>query len=279
LVKFGYDEIWVRFTVVTTEENAGNRIAIFRSSLSRAIKGYRRFKEHFLGEICPESIKIQFGSRAQSLLIVPYGFFDGLNVEQQNTLLKRMKSALKDYTSLVKFMLTNEKMIDYSDGTEVRALSGKELKELARFDFGTVIVVCGELYLFVDHHLFGTYFILEDPSLSLITVAEWGFISSLKLQDIHYEIKDYFRKVGDLTIDLRRMKKQCVPRSLGGQREKLVNLERSQGIIEGDLQEFTRLSNRIYEGIKKNEFSSRIWTVLDALRCLPHSLFQAYGIL
>jgi hypothetical protein len=66
---------------------------------------------------------------------------------------------------------------------------------------------------------------------------------------------------------------------LGNRREELIGLEKSQGILEGDLQEFTRLANKIYEGVRKNKFSSRIFAVLDSMRCLPHSLFQAYGIL
>lgn len=50
LVTFGYDQIGVRFTVVTREEKAKDRFSIFQSSLSRAVNGYRNFRTHFLSE-------------------------------------------------------------------------------------------------------------------------------------------------------------------------------------------------------------------------------------
>ena len=125
LVTFGYDQIGVRFTVVTREEEAKDRTSIFQSSLARAIKGYRNFKEYFLNEICPRSMNMEFAS--QNLLVVLYGFFEGLSTRQQNSLLRKMKSALKDYTSDVKFLLANEKLMDYSDKKEIRALTLKEL--------------------------------------------------------------------------------------------------------------------------------------------------------
>ena len=280
LVTFGYDQIGLRFTVVTRKErvNPKDRISIFQSCLSRAVKGYRNFKEYFLSEICPESTKIQFAPRAQSLLLSLYGFFKGLSTKQQNSLLKKMKSALKEYTSDVRFVLTDEKLIDPSDKKEIRALTMGELEELSRFDFGT-IVICGEIYLFVDHHLFGTYFIFEEPSLGLITVAEWGLISSLKLQDLHYEIKDYSSRTERLKTNLKGMRKSIIPRGLDLQREDVIDLERSQAIIENDLKEFTNLSRKIYNGIERNKHSKKVRYVMDTMESLPHSLFQAYGIL
>ena len=150
---------------------------------------------------------------------------------------------------------------------------------MSRFDFGTIIVVCGEIYLFVDHHLFATYFILEDPSLSLMTVAKWGFISSLKLQDLHYEMKDYYRKIENLRTNLEKTRKSLIPRGLNLRREELTDLEKTQTIIEDDLREFTNLSNKIYDGVNSNEFATKLWYVLNTMESLPHSLFHAYGIL
>jgi len=280
-VTFGYDRIGLRFTVETREENVTtkDRISIFRSSLSRAVNGYRNFKKYFASEICPESIEIQFAPRAQSLLLCLYGFFEELNIKQQNNFLKRMKSELKEYTSDVKFLLTDEKLFDPSDKKEIRALSMEELKKLSGFDFGVILVVCGEIYLFVDHHLFGTQFILEDPSLSLMTVAKWGFISSLKLQDLHYEIKDYTSRIERLKTNLKETGKSLIPRGLDLRREDLIDLEKSQATIENDLKEFTNLSKKIYDGVEKNKHSKEVWGVMETMESLPHSLFYAYGIL
>ena len=278
LVMFGYDQIGVRFTVVTREEKAKDRISIFTSSLSRVIKGYRNFKEHFSNEICPSSMNIQFAS--QNLLILLRGFFKGLTTKQRNNLLKKMKSALKEYTSDAKlFLLADEELIDYSDKKEMRALTGEELVELSRFDFGTILVVCGEIYLFIDHHLFGRYFILEDPSLSLMTVAKWGFISSLKLQDLHYEMKDYYGKIENLKANLDETRKSFICRGLNLRREELTGLEKIQTIIEDDLREFTNLANKIYDGVNSNKLAAKLWYVLNTMKSSPDSLFQAYGIL
>ena len=281
LVTFGYDQIGIRFSVVTRKERANpeDRFSIFQSSLSRAVKGYKKFKEYFSSEICPESLKIEFAPRAQSLLLSLYGFLEELSIEQQNCLLKKMKSSLEEYTSDVRFVLTSDKLIDPSEKREIRGVTMEELEALSRFDFGTILVVCGEIYLFVDHHLFGTYFIFEDRSLGLITVAKWGFISSLKLQDLHYEIKDHSSKKTRLKTDLLEMRKSWFPRGLDLRREGLIDLEKSQVIIEGDLDEFTHLSREIYNGIERNEHSKKVRYVMDVMESLPHSLFQAYGIL
>lgn len=281
LVTFGYDQIGIRFTIVTRKESANvkDRISIFQSSLSRAIKGYRNFKKYFSSKICPKSMEIQFAPRAQSLLLSLYGFFEELSTKQRNSLLEKMKSVLKEYTADVRFVLTSEKLIGPSDEKELRALTMTELEKLSRFDFGTILVICGRIYLFVDHHLFGTHFILEDPSLSLITVAEWGFISSLKLQDLHYEIKDYYGKMKKLKTNLEEMRRSCVPHGLDIRREDLIDLEKSQVNIESDLKEFTNLSKKIYDGINSNEQSKQVWSVMRTMESLPHSLFQAYGIL
>ena len=190
-----------------------------------------------------------------------------------------MKSALKEYTSDVKFVLTDEKLTDYSDKKEMRPITMKELEELRRFDFYTILIVCGEIYLFVDHHLFARYFFLEDPSLSLITVAKWGFISSLKLQDLHYEIKDYYKRMGKWMTNSEKMKKSLFPRGLNLAREELIDLEKTHAIIEDDLREFTNLSNKIYDGFERNDYSTKVRAVLDTMESLPHSLFHAYGIL
>jgi len=272
---FGYDQIGVSFTVVA--EDSKDRGSIFRSSLSRAIRGYKNFTQYFLNDICPKSIKATL--KSQSLLISLYGFLEDLTSKQQNSLLRKIKRSLHEYTSDVRFVLANKGLEEHSDERSMRLLTMKEFNDLSKFDFNTITVVSGEIYLFVGHHLFATWFILEDPSLSLKTVATWGFISSLKLKDLHYEIEDYSEKVERLKTNLDRKEKSFIPTGLGSFQEQLIELEKEQVFIEDDLREFTTLSSRIYKGLEKNEYSNQIVSVLENMNSLPHSTFQAYGIL
>jgi hypothetical protein len=276
---FGYDRIGIRFTIATQEETAKDRISILRSSLSKAIKGYKNFKKHFLSKKCPESVKIEFNERSEKLLIVLFGFFDGLSTKQQNNLLRKIKTLLREYTSDVQFLLTNEEMTDYSDKQEIRALTLRELEELTRFDFCTIFIVCGEIYLYVNHHLFARYFILEDPSLGLVTVARWGLISSLNLLNLHYIIKAFDKEIEDLRSKLKEMNKKVIPSGLNAQTEKLIQLEKERISIENDLREFTKLSHEIYIGLNRSEHSMKILDTMNAMESLPHSLYHAHGIL
>lgn len=277
MITFGYYDIGIKFTVTTRREETEDRGLIFEASLSNAVKGYRKLKEHFLSEICPKSVETDFAW--QSLLIVLYRYLQGLDTEQKNSLLKEMKSKLEKFASEVKFVLIDEGLKDYSDEREIRAVTMSELEARSRFDFDSILVVCEDIYLVVKHHLFATQFFLEDPTQSLTKIAEWGYISSLKLLDLHYEIKAFDKDITEARTSLKETNKKVFPTGLESQRVKLINLEKSRIIVEDELREFTNLSDKIYDGIRESEHSAKIFNVLNAVKSLPHSLYQAYGML
>jgi len=272
---FGYNQIGISFAVETTEEKDG--ISILESFLSRVVKGYNKLKKYFINEICPRTLNIEFGW--QNLLICLTGFFRELNIRQQNSLLERMKSSLKKYTSNAKFVLINEELKDYSDESN-KLLTMKNYEELARFDFDTIFLTIGdELYLYVDHHMFATEFFLDDLSLSINTVAKWGFISSLVLSDFYYEDREYNHDIVNLGESLTKIAKKLIPIGLDLQDEKLRKLEKTGLILENEFNEFRNLSNKIYEGIAKFEHPSKIRYILNTMDSLPHSLDMAYAVL
>ena len=279
LFTFGYDELGIKFTVVNRKERIDNisRISIFKFSLDRAVKGYRAFKDHFLNEICPDSLKLEFIE--QNLVINLFGFFNGLNIKEQNTLMKEMRSCLKKYTSNLKFFLISENLKDYSDVEVAKVLSPMKIEELSRFDFDTISIIVNRIYLFVDHHLFARYFFLEDTSLGLLNVANWGFFCSLKLHDIHFELEDYGINVNKAEENLNNIKKQCYPIGIDAQRENLILLEKKRVLLEDDLREYLTLADKIYDGLNKYKHYEKVYNLLRIMRSLPHTLYQAYGIL
>lgn len=268
---FAYDQIGISFTI--SSEDSKERASIFNSSLTRAISGYKNFIKHFLNENCPKSLGVTLSSKR--LLISLYGFLEDLNPSEQEKLLHKIKSSLKEYTPKIRVILNDQD--DFKES--IRPLTLRELEDMQRFDFDIIIIVPKEVYLYVGHHLFAKWFILEDPSLSLQKVATWGFISSLKLKDLHYEIEDFYEKIERIKANLDRKERSWIPIGLGLLQEQLIELEREQIFIEDDLREFTTLSDKIYESIKKNERSNQIRHALELMDSLPHSIFQAYGIL
>lgn len=277
LISFGYNEIGIKFNVVSRDQSNSDRLSIFKAALAKAVKGYRNFKEHFINRICPKPPEAKLVS--PSLLIVLYGFFKGLNKREKSKLLKEMKSSMEDYTSEVKFILTNGKPTEFSSEEDIRATTIEELEIAERLDFSEILVVCDEVYLFVKHHLFARYFFFEDPSQSILTVAWWGFISSLKLQNLYYEVKLLSHDKGEFKEKLTKMKTKRIPSGLDRRREELLALEKRQTIIEDDLREFVKLSNEIYNAINSSQQSTRLWLALQSMRSLPHSLDQAYAML
>ena len=276
-ITFAYDEIGISFSLQSVDGK--DSISIFESLLGKAIDGYKRFKEHFQIKMCPKNIKTEFSW--QGLMISLYGFLKNLSVEQQNDFLKKVRSLLMKYSSNVQFSVLNRKLeASLNKQNEVRLLSLAEYIEQERFDFGTIILAIGdETYLYVDHHLFANSFFVDDLSVSLQTVAKWGFISSLFLSDFSYENKKYQVEVGKLRKELDEAQKKRMPFGLDIQQENLTRLERTGASLEDDIAESMNLSDKIYEGINKSENAEELSCVLGTMRSLPHSLDIAYGVL
>jgi len=276
---FGHDELEIRFVVKTMSSltNDDSRISIFKSLINRAINGYRAFKNYFLEKICPDSLELEFGH--QNLLLQLHGFLEELDITEQINLIDEMKICLKEYTTDVRFWMIKETLGDFSDKKEIVLLTGKEFEELSRFEFSTIFTIAGEIYLFVDHHLFARFFLLEDPSLSLITVARWGFTCSLMLHDLYFDLADFSSEVKKAEEDRDTLQKQLFPRGIDTQNKNLIQLEKRRASIEDKLREFINMSSKIYNGLNESYFSTYIKDLLQDMRSLPASLDQAYAIL
>jgi len=272
---FGYNEIGIEFALVSRENNETDRLAVFKSFLERVVKAYRNFKEFFVDKICPSLKGIEF--KAERLIILPYGFFKGLDLTLKKELQEKMKSTLEEYSSDVKLVLMSEKSRRSPEKIEITPLL--KLKKQTRQDFYSITINCDEIYLFVKHHLYARYFIFEDPSLSVLTVAKWGFLSSLKLQDIYYELELLNHDKNNFNASLKKLKKACIPIRLDRRHKELLVLEKRQAVVADDLKEATNLSSAIYDGLKGSDHPDKIWEVLDGADSLPHSLDQAYAML
>lgn len=272
---FSYNEIGIRFALVSRENDETDRLAVFNSFLERVVKAYRNFKEYFVDEICPSLKGIEF--KAERLIIISYGFFKGLSSTLKKELQKKMKSTLEEYSSNVRLVLMSGKSRRSPQKIEITSLL--ELEKQARQDFYSITMICDEIYLFVKHHLYARYFIFEDPSLSVLTVGQYGFLSSLRPQDIYYELELLNHDKNNFNAALEKMKKACFPMRLDRRRKELLVLEKRQATVADDLKETINLSNAIYDGLKESDYSDKIWGVLESADSLPHSLDQAYAML
>jgi len=277
---FGYDQIGVQFTIIIKMEEIEDRISIFETALSKAIETYRDFKKNFLSTVCPEEGK-GFEFVWERLLLNPvYGFFEGMRSKQKNDFLKEIANLLRNYTSDIRFVLVKKGSKKYNGKRVVRALTGSQITDLSRFEFDSIFVICDEIYLFVSHHLFSRYYFFEDPSIGITTAAKWGFICSLTLLDLHYEIKDFYKAIREEENSLMQIHKKWIPVGLDLRRERLIGLKNRQLNIEDNLREFINLSEKLYDGLKESEFSStKLWDALTGMESLPHSLFEAFGLL
>ena len=277
-ITFGYDQIGIEFTITDRKEGNVDRVSLFNSAIKRVIKAYNNFKDNFLKQNCPSPINIKFDWQP-NLLLLNYGYTEGLTEKQQEEFLNKLKTNLEKFTGNVKFVVLNEGVTNPTEKKEIKGYTMREMQELMKLDFKSIIVFIGEVYLFVNHHLFGKQYFLDDPSLSLITVAEWGLISSLKLQDIHFEIEKYSMKWKKLKTDFEKASEKTIIRGLGQLNKELIEIEKSQTFVEYDLREFTNLAEKIIDGIKQNENKAEIYTSLNSMTSLPDSLHYAKGIL
>lgn len=185
----------------------------------------------------------------------------------------------KQYSSNVHVICKNKKDKKVSNDVDIKIKTLKDLEEEAKYDFIDVTVAWGDIYLFVDHYFFRSRFSMFDPSLSVNTVAYGGFVCSLVLQDVHYELKALGVKMGNLRIRIDGMSKKTFPSSVDVFKEELTRLEKTYSIINSDLRDYTSLSNKIFESLSTDEESKRLFGVLRLAVSLPDSLFIAENVL
>lgn len=278
-VLFGYEDIGVKFTLSISNAETADRVEIFSNLVEKAVSGYRNLKSFFTKNISPKDTKITFAMGLDHLLIATYGFFNGLSSKQQSILVDKTEKLLKQYSTNVHIICKNEKNKKVSSDEDIKIKTLKDLEEEAGYDFIDVTVAWGDFYLYVDHYFFRSRFSMFDPSLSVNTVAYGGFVSSLVLQDIHYELKALGATMGNLRSKIDDMSKKTFPSGVDVIKEELTRLEKTYSIINSDIQEYTSLSNKIFESLDANEESKRLFTFLRLADSLPDSLFIAENML
>jgi hypothetical protein len=272
-VNFAYDEIGIKFTEEILD--ALNEVGTFELLLNRAVIAYDEFREYFLRDIVPNSINVKF--EWQSLLLVLYGFFKGLETEKRQAQMAEVQEILSKYTAHPKIMEDLSEKKNRPD--QIRIVTIKEIEEEEKLEFKTVILSIGEENQFyVQHHLFAKSYFVDDLSSGLTTLAEWGFMSSLMLTDFHMKNNDYTAKIKELQKTVAETKKQRVPLGLDTQQESTMKLEKKHRLIEQQRREFLDLSEKLFESIRESK-KGDVYELPDQTRSLPNSLHPAYGVL
>lgn len=207
-VVFGYDEVGIKFTISVSNPETTDRSEVFSSLLIKAISGYKNLKNKFMSDVFPKDKQIGFMKGSEHLLIAPYRFFKDLDVKQQNELVNKTKVILKQYSPHIHIVYKDKTPKDDPSNHKIKIQTMQDLLEEAEFDFTDISVAWGDFYLYVDHYLLRSSFSSFDPSLSVNSVAFGGFLSSLTLQDLHYELTDLGIKLQNLRKKIENIKKE-----------------------------------------------------------------------
>lgn len=276
---FGYDELGIKFDVNSNINKVEDILPNFESILKRALLGYKNFKNYFLKKICHQDLKISILSGSENMLINMYNVFNQLTTKQRNLIIQKTKKILNEKTAHIEIINIKKERNSQSENKEIKVLTFGEVLKDQKFDFNSIKLIFDGVYLFVDHHLFASRFILEDPSLSVNTVAEWAFFTSLKLWDLNFDIQEFSTMMQDLRKRIEIMNSKRIPFGVDLLEEDLIRLKKRHSLIEEDLREFSLLSEKIFEGLRLNCESRNILTILLEIRSLPNSLERAWGIL
>ncbi len=243
---FGYDEIGIKFTV---SSNTTDFVQAFGEMLSKSVIGYKNFRKFFLEEIAPKKANLEFFENSEKMLIVPYTSGNWLSAGEEIDLINKAKDVLKANAAEVEFIRTNVEKSKEESKHKIEPLTLNDLELLSKYDFIKVIVVLGNPYVFVEHHFFANSFILDDPSLSVNYVAKWGFITSLKLQDINYDLDSCIAKVRLLRERIDNLRSKKIPYQVTLLKQDLIETQKLYAIVEDDLREFSLLSEKISGGL------------------------------
>jgi hypothetical protein len=276
-VTLAYEEIGVKFSVSSLVEDTEDRIPTFETLINRVVNGYKNLKKWFLEHIRSQALPISILENSERMLITTYNFLEKLDPEQKDSFIEKASDVLRQHGFYFKSVETDTE--EAASDEIIKPLTLKDLEKASAFDFYDIIVIWDNIYLFVEHHLFRSTFLLDDPSLSVSTVAESGFICALKLLDLHYELEEYSSKIAKITDDIESMNKKRFPYGINQFREELATLEHTNNIIEDDLKEFTNFSEKIFQGLLRDEQSKKVLYLLRQVNSLPDSIYQAYGIL
>ena len=139
---FGYNQLHVQFSVFC-ENVSSDIITVIETSLNRVVKGYKKFKKYFLGEIC-SNFHLSFAW--QRLVLDFSSFFDGLSRKQKNQLNGQIINLLQQYSHDIQFLMVDEKLTDHSIR---RALKIVPLaRTIPTLEFDMIWVVIDLLYFF-----------------------------------------------------------------------------------------------------------------------------------
>jgi len=282
LALFGYNQIGIQLHVDLELKDYEDMFAAIKTAIERIIKGYQKFKEYFLKEVCPLNIQEvkdeKFDFKAEKLLIDVSEFLIRIDTKQRNAIIQKMYKFLQNYSSDINFVLF--------DSALRKPVAKKPEKESVFYE---VYVIIESIRLFIYHYL-TTGALSLDPSKSILDICRCGFLSSMALLDIHYDLEEFYRLISEERSKLSELNKRRFPLGLDIHEEKVVQLRKQAMDIENNLEELISLSSEINESLRKPydfsvksdeipEYASTVIGLVNNMNSSPYSQFEAAGIL
>jgi len=279
---FGYNQIGIHLNIDIKLEEYNDRFIAITVAMKNIMEGYKEFKKYFLEEICPNNVSTNTGEKFnfenEKLLIDVSEFFYGQNLRQCHILQKKIYTLLQKYSSNVEFILFDKKL-----KTQLK----KETKNGS--DFSYIFASIERIGFVILHHR-AIQALIFDPSKDIIGVCLWGYISTMELLDLHYDIVELNDLISEESLKIESLSKSKIPIGFDLHDEEITRLRLKANNIGNNLEELVSLSREIDESLLKpfnfsgieiniREYSQKARSLVNNMDSLPISQFEAQGIL
>jgi len=282
VIYFGYDQLGLfceKDCEILNKKDISEKLVETTRVL---IAAYEKFKNYFVSQICPKNCaNDNYSFFAERILIDISEFLEALDRNDKVKVLKQLTQFLKNYVRDPQVVIFSKELENLATEKVIKSVDFNEEKE-----FFSIEIICERIYLFIYHYSVTMPF--WDPSQGLLDCAQYGFFSSLKILDLHYSVKELFRKISEENKKIELLKKSKLKRGLSLYRRRAIELEEEARTCEKRTSELVNFAHALHEGLKspydysfseRPEYYLSVYTLLSNMDSLPESLFEAGGFL